>query len=240
MMIRVLVVVMACAMAVSACGKSEQQKQAEEAAKQVEAGAKEVAKAADQAAKEVGKAVEQAGKSSDSAANDAAKGFEAMAKGLGAMVSGAAGDMKTVEPVSFRDLMALFPTLDGWGKGKPTGEKMSSPFKYSNAEVTYTKGDSNIELKLADSGFNQLLFAPFTFLMQAGYEKETQSGYEKSTKIGDQPAYEKWNSDDKSAEITAVINKRFLMSLEGRHLDDMKTLREVATHVDVAKLAAMK
>jgi hypothetical protein len=238
-MTRVLVVVMAGAFALSACGKSEQQKQAEAAAKQVEAGAKEVAKAADQAAKEVGKAVEQAGKSSDAAASDAAKGFEAMAKGLTAMAAGA-GDMKAVEPVSFRDLMALFPTLDGWEKAKPTGEKMSSPFKYSNAEVTYTKGESNIELKLADSGFNQLLFAPFAMLMQAGYEKETQSGYEKSTKIGDQPAYEKWNSDDKNGEITTVINKRFLMTAEGHRLDDIKTLRDAVTHIDLAKLAAMK
>jgi hypothetical protein len=225
-------------MAVSACGKSDQ-KQAEDAAKQVEAGAKQVAKAADQASKEVGKAVEEAGKSSDSAANDAAKGFEAMAKGLGAMAAGA-GDMKAVDTVSFRDLMALFPNLEGWEKAKPTGEKMTSPFKYSNAEVTYTKGESNIELKLADSGFNQLLFAPFAMLMQAGYEKETQSGYEKSTKIGDQPAYEKWNSDDKSGEITTVINKRFLMTAEGRHLDDIKTLRDAVTHIDLAKLAAMK
>jgi hypothetical protein len=237
---RLLLVVVAGAIAVSACGKSEQQKQAEEAAKQVEAGAKQVAKAADDAAKEVGKGADQAAKGSDGAASEAAKGFEAMAKGLGAMVSGGTGDMKPVDPVSFRDLMALFPTLDGWEKSKPTGEKMTSPFRYSNAEVTYTKGNANIELKLADSGFNQLLFAPFALLMQAGYEKETQSGYEKSTKIGDQPAYEKWNTDEKSGEITTVINKRFLMSAEGRHLDDIKTLRDAVTHVDVAKLAAMK
>jgi hypothetical protein len=238
-MTRVFVAVMAVVIAVSGCGTSEQQKQAQEAAKQAETAAKEAGKAAEQAAKEAGKAAEQAAKSGGNAADQTAKGFEAMAKGLGAMIGGA-GDGKAVEPVSFRDLMALFPTLDGWEKSKPTGEKMSSPFKYSNAEVTYTKGDANIELKLADSGFNQLLFAPFAMLMQAGYEKETQSGYEKSTKIGDQPAYEKWNSDDKAGEITTVVNKRFLMTAEGRHLDDIKTLRDVVTHIDIAKLAAMQ
>jgi hypothetical protein len=237
---RALLLAVVGVIAVSGCGKPEQQKQAEEAAKQIEAAAKEAGKAADQVAKEVGKAADQAAKSGEGPANEAAKGFEAMAKGLGAMVTGATGDMKPVDPVGFRDLQALFPALDGWEKGKPTGEKMSAPFRYSSAEVAYTKGDSNIELKLADSGFNQLLFAPFAMMLQAGYEKETQSGYEKSTKIGDQPAFEKWNSDEKSGEITTVINKRFLMSLEGRHLEDIKMLRDVVTHVDVAKLAAMK
>ena len=226
---RFVVLVMAAAIAASACGKSEQQKQAEEAAKQIESASKEAAKA-----------VEDAAKTSGPAANDAAKGFEAMAKGLGAMVNGATGDVKTVEPVSFRELQALFPTLDGWEKGKPTGEKMSAPFRYSNAEVAYSKGDARIELKLADSGFNQLFFAPFAFLMQAGYEKETQDGYEKSTTIAGQPGYEKWNSEEKSGELTTMVGKRFLMSVEGRHLDDIKALRDVVSQIDLAKLAALK
>ena len=77
----------------------------------------------------------------------------------------------------------------GWEKEKPTGEKMTSPFAYSTAEVTYTKGDSRIRLKMADSGFNQLFFAPFTMAMQAGYEKETSDGYEKSA----QAKGRRWN-----------------------------------------------
>jgi len=226
---RLLIVVAAAALATSACGKSEQQKQAEEAAKHIEAAAKEISKAA-----------ESAGKENAQAANDAAKGFEAMAKGFGAMVSGAAGDGKVVEPVSFRDLQALFPALDGWERSKPTGEKVSAPFKYSNAEVTYTKGDSRIELKLADSGFNQLFFAPFAMLMTSGYEKETQDGYEKATKIGGQPGFEKWNSEQKDGELTAMVGKRFLLSVEGRKINDIKQLHDIVGKIDLAKLASLQ
>ena len=225
---RLLLVVVAAALAASGCGKSEQQKQTEEAAKQIEAAAKEVSKAA-----------ESAGKESAQAANDAAKGFEAMAKGFGAMVNGG-GDGKIVEPVSFRELQALFPAVDGWERSKPTGEKVSAPFKYSNAEVTYTKGDARIELKLADAGFNQLFFAPFAMLMQAGYEKETQDGYEKSTKIAGQPGFEKWNSEQKDGELTAMVGKRFLMSVEGRKIDDIKVLHDVVARIDLAKLASLQ
>ena len=91
------------------------------------------------------------------------------------------------------------------------------------------------EVALGGPAYASLLFALFAMLMQAGYEKETQSGYEKSTKICDQPAYGNWNSDDKTGEITTVVNKRFLMTAEGRHLDDIKTLRDVVTHVEIAK-----
>ncbi|MEO7271045.1 MAG: hypothetical protein ABI211_03470 [Vicinamibacterales bacterium] len=228
-MTRLLIVVAAAALAASGCGKSEQQKQAEEAAKHIEAAAKEISKAA-----------ESAGKENAQAANDAAKGFEAMAKGFGAMVSGAAGDGKVVEPVSFRDLQALFPAIDGWERSKPTGEKVSAPFKYSNAEVTYRKGDARIELKLADAGFNQLFFAPFAMLMQAGYEKETQDGYEKSIKISGQPGFEKWNTERQDGELTAMVGKRFLLSVEGRHIDDIKLLHDVVGKIDLAKLAGLQ
>src|SRR5262245_23217676 len=90
---------------VAGCGKSAEEKQQEEAAKQAQAAAQ---------------ATEQA-------AQQAAKGIEALAKGL----SGAGGDMKPVEPVSFREFIALFPELEGWEKEKPTGEKMSMPVSYS-------------------------------------------------------------------------------------------------------------
>jgi hypothetical protein len=156
------------------------------------------------------------------------------------MVSGGSGNAKPVDPVSFRDLQALFPTLDGWEKGKPTGERMTSPFRYSQAEVTYTKGDSRIQLKMADSGFNQLFFAPFALALQAGYEKETSEGYEKSTTIAGQPAFEKWNTESKNGEVTAIVGKRFLVSIEGNDIDDVKALREVVGKIDLAKLAALK
>ena len=113
-----------------------------------------------------------------------------------------------MDPVSFRDLQTLFPDLDGWEKAKPTGERMTAPFQFSQAEVRYRKGNSRLEIKIVDSGFNQLLFTPFTMFMQAGYEKETSSGYEKSTTVGGQPGWEKWNTEGKDGEVNAFVGKR--------------------------------
>jgi hypothetical protein len=220
----ILVVVLMAA----ACGKSKAEKQAEEAQKQ----AAEIQKQAAEAQK-------QSAQTTQDAANQAAKGLEQFAKGLGGMTGGS-GDSKPVEPVSFHDMQALFPDVDGWEKKKPTGEKMSSPFSYSQAEVEYTKGDSRIEMKMVDSGLNQLLLTPYTMFLTAGYEKETSDGYEKSTKVNGQPGWEKWNGSSKNGELSALVNKRFVVTVEGHGIEDNKVLQEFAGKVDMGKVAALK
>jgi type II secretory pathway pseudopilin PulG len=220
---RLAVLILAIATGAAAgCGSSEQQRQQE-------------------AAQQVAKGAEQAAKAAESGAAQAAKGLEQMAKGLESMASGAGGgDTKPVDPVSFRDLQTLFPDLDGWEKAKPTGERMTAPFAFSQAEVRYNKGDARVEIKIVDSGFNQLLFTPFAMFMQAGYEKETSNGYEKSTTVGGQPGWEKWNTEGKDGEVNAFVGKRYILTVEGRNVEDIKVLHDVVGKIDLARLAAMK
>ena len=202
-----------------ACGKSDEEK----AAEQLKQSAEELQKNAGDMQK---------------GAEEMAKGFEAMAKGL---AGGAAdGAVKAVEPVSFRDLQALMPEVGGWERSKPEGEKMTAPFAFSQASVTYKKGDVEIEQKIMDSGFNQVLFAPFAMMMAAGYEKETADGFERSVMINDNPGWEKWDKDTRNGELSVVVAKRFLVQLEGRGLDDVKTLRTVLDQTDLKKLAGLK
>lgn len=216
-MTRLGVLAMAGLLAAGACGKSAEEKQEE-------------------------KQVEQAAKTAESGAAEAARGLEQMAKGLEAMAGGGSGDGSTpaVEPVSFRDMQALFPDLDGWQKGKPTGEKMSSPFKYSQSEVEYTRENSRITLKMVDSGFNQLLLTPYAMFLTAGYEKETADGYEKSTKVNGQPGWEKWDSSGRNGELNALVGKRFLVQIEGQQIEDTKPLHDLAGRIDMAKVSALK
>ena len=215
--------------AVAACGKSEEHKQAEAAAEQV----KEAAEKFDEAAR-------AAASKGDAGTADMAKGLEAMAQGLASAASAVGGDGKTVDPIAFRHLQTVFPNMPGWRRGKPTGEKMTSPVAYSQAEVTYSKGDSEIALKIVDSGFHQLLLAPYSMFLTSGYERETEHGYEKSTRVGDEPGWEKWNATGKSGEVNAVVAKRFLVQAEGRGVDDLAVLHAVIEKTDLGKLASMK
>jgi hypothetical protein len=212
---RFAVMALALSMAVAGCGSSDK-------------------------AEEVAAQAAQAAKSAEQGATQAAKGLEEMAKGLEAMAGAASGGTKPVDPVSFRDLQTFFPDLDGWEKTKPTGERMTVPFSFSQAEVRYTKGDARLEMKIVDSGFNQLLLTPYAMLMQTGYEKETQDGYEKSTTVNGQPGWEKWESESKDGEVNAFVGKRFLLTIEGSNLDDVKVLHEIAGKVDMGKLSALK
>jgi len=204
----------------TACGKSDSEK----------------------AADDVRKASEQMQKGSgdmQKGAEDMAKGFEAMAKGL----AGAAGgdpNVKPVDPVSFKDLQAVMPTLSGWEKQDPTGERMTSPFPFSQASVTFRKGDAEIDQKIMDSGFNQMLFAPFAMFMAAGYEKESQNGYERSVNVGGNPGWERWDKSNRSGELNVVVNKRFLVQVDGHDLDDTKPLHALLDQTDLKKLADLK
>jgi hypothetical protein len=117
---------------------------------------------------------------------------------------------------------------------------MSSPFSFSQASVTYKKGDAEIEQKIMDSGFNQLLFTPFTMFMAAGYEKETADGFERSVNVGGYPGWEKWDKGSKNGELNVVVNKRFLVQVEGHGVDDIKTLHAVLDQTDLKKLASLK
>src|SRR5215471_7963158 len=171
---------------------------------------------------EVKKGAEQVQKSAD----QMAKGLQDMAKGLSGL-SGLDTSQKPVDPVSFRDLQAAFGDISGWEKGKPTGERMTAPVNYSVAKVSYTKGDARIEEEISDSAFNQMLLIPFSMFLTTGYEK--------STKVGEHPGFEKWNDRSKSGELTAIVNKRFIVQVNGHSIPDSKVLQAAMASIDLGK-----
>ena len=177
------------------CGKSEEQQRAEAVAKsaaQAQQGAENVAKNAEAAA----------------------KGMADLASGLSAAFGGDP-NVKPVAPVSFRDLQALLPEPLGWQREKPTGERMTAPVNFAEASVRMMKGDATVTVKITDSALNQILVAPFAMFLAGNYERETDRGYEKSIKIGDNPGFEKWDSETKSGDLTVIVNKRFIVEVDG-------------------------
>ena len=210
---RLVITALTATMFVAACGKSENEK-----------------------------AAEQAAQSAEQASESAAKSLEAMAKGIEQMAAGkpATVDGKPVDPVKFQDLIALLPQLEGWEMQKPTGERMTSPFPTAHAKASYTKDDASIQVEIVDSAFNQLLLTPIAMFLQAGYSQESTSGYEKSTTVNGHPGWEKWNSETKDGEVNALVNKRFLVNIEGNNINDAKVLQEVASKLDFNTLASLK
>jgi hypothetical protein len=215
------VIVVLVALAGAACGQSREEQQAEQQQK-----------AAEQVQKGAGDAVAKG-------AEDIGKGVADLASGLSAAFGGDSS-VKAVDPVSFKELLTVLPDLPGWERGKPTGERMTAPVNYAEASVVLKKGDAEVTTKITDSALNQILVAPFAVMLAGNFERESTEGYEKSIKIGDAPGFEKWNTESKSGDLMVVINKRFIVEVEGRGIDDAQVLRAVLDRVDLKKLASMQ
>lgn len=204
-----------------ACGRSEAERQAELAAAEAQ------------------KAAEAAAKVSEAAGENMAKSMEDFAKAMaGALGTGGGG--KTIEPVTFQALQSTLPEVPGWEKEEPRGQRMTSPVPFSQSEVQYQKGDSRLDVKVVDSGFAPLLIAPWSMMLAVGYSRESTEGYEKAVSVNGQPAFEKWNSESKDGELNILVDKRFLVSIEGDEIADTKILHEVAGRMDFGKFSSLK
>ena len=223
---RMMSVVLVAAMFTGACGKSEEQKQAEQAAEDLKKAAENVAKAAEQA----GTAAAAQG------TTDMAKAMQGFANAL----SGTGADGKPVEPIAFQTLQTHLPQVPGWEMEEPEGERMTMPFPFSQVETKYKKGDARIDAKIVDTGFAQMLIAPWSMMLASGYSQESSRGYEKATTIGGQPAIEKWNKDSKNGELDVLVGKRFMVTIEGHDIDDMKQLKDFASNFNFGAIAAAK
>jgi hypothetical protein len=210
------------------CGKSEQEKQAEklkEAAAQVSAGAQQAAAGAQQAAG-----------GAQQGAQQLAKGLEQFAKGLAQMGQGAAN--ATV--IDFEVLKTLIPELPGWTRGDVKGEQVSMGVKMSKARTSYQKGDSSMTLEIVDTSFNQLLLAPMTVFMAAGYEERSDDGYTRSISLAGAPGFEKWRKQGKDGEVNLLVANRFMVTAEGNNIENIDVLKKAVQTVDLNKLAGMK
>ena len=222
---RLWMLAMVAVVALSACGKSEQQKQAEQAAEDLKKAAETMAAAAEK----------QGTAAAAQGANDMAKAMQSMASALST-----GSDGKAVEPVAFQTLQSHLPKVSGWEMDEPEGERMTMPVPFSQVETKYTKGETRIDAKIIDTGFAQLLMAPWSMMMAAGYSRESSSGYEKSTSLSGNPAIEKWNKSEKNGEIDVLVGKRFMLSLEGHDLADIKQLQDFASNFNLSAIAAAK
>lgn len=225
-----------CAAAIGAtvaCGQSAEQKQAQDAAKQATAAGQQAAAAGQQAA--------AAGQQAASAAQTATSGLAQMAQGLSQMAASMQGkNGQVAPPVDYEQLKALVPDMDGWEKKNVKGEQMSAPFQHSQAEAHYSKGDSTIDLEITDSALNQILIAPISMFLTSGYSERSDDGYKKAAPVKGNPGFEEWQKDSKHAEVTAVVNGRFIVAGTGHNVENPDVVRKLVESVDLAKLGTLK
>ena len=147
-----------------------------------------------------------------------------------------------VETVDFRVLKELLPAnAGGLPRKEVSGERNGAAgFTISTAEGKYANDDESqtIELTIVDGGGTPMMMGLAAWSM-IDMDKEDDNGYERTTKMGDNKAYEKYNQNDKSGEIAVLINKRFVVTVEGRGVT-MDKIKDALNGLDLDKLASLK
>jgi hypothetical protein len=77
-------------------------------------------------------------------------------------------------------------------------------------------------------------------MLAAGYSKESSRGYEKATTVSGHPAIEKWNKESKNGELDVLVGKRFMVTIEGRDVDSIKTVQDFASNFNFGAIASLK
>lgn len=180
---------------------------------------------------------EEAAKAVQAGADSIAEGAANVAKGLGQMAQGAGGK---VEVLPFETLGTALPEVSGWQRGEVTGTSTTFPMPMSQTEATYQNGDAEIEVEIIDTALNQMLFAPFSMYLAGNYSERTSDGYRKGTSIKGEPGFEEVNTPDKTAEITLVVGKRFIVHARGKDVAGIDPVRTVLERMDFGKLTSAK
>ena len=145
-----------------------------------------------------------------------------------------------MDPVSFRDLQTIFPDLDGWEKAEADRRAYDGAVPVLAGRSALPERRSAARDQNCRLGIQSAAVHAVRDVHASGYEKETSTGYEKSTTVGGQPGWEKWNIEGKDGEVNAFVAKRFILTVQGRNVEDIKVLHDVVGKLDLARLAAMK
>jgi hypothetical protein len=229
---KLLTMIVAAAVMSAACGQSETDRQADAAGRAADAAGR----AADAAGRAADKAADTTAKTGAQAANDMAKAMQDVASAFGA----GGADGKKVEPIAFQTLQAHLPKVSGWEMEEPQGQRMTMPVAFSQVEADYRKGDSAIQVTIVDTGFAQMLIAPWSMMLAAGFSNETSDGHQKAVTISGNPAFEEWRSRDKHGTLNILVGKRYMVSLDGRDVADIKDLHQFASAIDLNAIASLK
>lgn len=150
------------------------------------------------------------------------------------------------EPVDFRVLRDILPEeLAGLPRNEFEGEKtqLMGSVGISQARALYLQeaDDSrrNLEVEIKDMG-GVTSFAMFGLpWLLTDMDKETNTGYERTAEIEGHPGYEEYDNSSERGEVAVLVAGRFLVTLEGRHLE-MDAIKDALGDLDLDALEDMK
>ena len=151
------------------------------------------------------------------------------------------------ESVNWKPLSKILPeSIDGMESSEIEGGTFktadpSSPsgqYSYSSVSRTYKSDAKQIKITIMDSGYNQMLLAPFMM----AYEYDGPQGYMKSTEVDGHNAKEmvELKGDEvKSAQLMVAVKDRVLLMFEAKKGATMDDLKAQSSKIDYAKIESL-
>lgn len=144
---------------------------------------------------------------------------------------------KPVEPVNWRELIPFLIDIPNWeAEGDAEGRSMTmGNFKISQAERSYTSNDKSLDIDITDGGYIPMVYAGIKMAMN--FEIDTSEEYVKKITIKGFPGVEKYNYENKEAEVMILVADRFLVILDGSPFKDTSELKAIAEILDLEGIA---
>ena len=147
---------------------------------------------------------------------------------------------RTATAVGFEQLVPVLPEVEGWTRSTPRGEQVSAGVPMSRASARYEQGEAIVDVEVLDSAFHELVLAPISAYLTAGFAERMTHGYRKAAAINGQPGFEEWNGTTRRAQVTVVVADRFIVTATGRNVENADAPRAIVQKLGLTSLARLK
>ena len=147
---------------------------------------------------------------------------------------------RTAAAVGFEQLVPVLPDVDGWTRSTPRGEQVSAGVPMSRASARYEQGEAIVDVEVLDSAFHELVLAPISAYLTAGFAERMTHGYRKAAAINGQPGFEEWNATTRRAQVTVVVAGRFIVNATARNVESADAPRAIVEKIGLTQLAGLK
>jgi len=171
--------------------------------------------------------------------SDADRGVAAPRRGAGGAQAGAAS-AASAGLVGHARLEAFVPKVAGWRAGPVAAADVALPAPASHVRATFTSASAQIDLELTDTGGDPAYVQALSTVAGTDFHQEAPNGYMKGTTVAGFPAVEQFNHDDQLAEVTVLINRRFIVHASGSGIAGIAPVQEFVSHIDLGGIGALR
>jgi hypothetical protein len=137
-------------------------------------------------------------------------------------------------------LARLLPEPNDWTRGDVASAEVDLPAPASHAAASYTRGDARIDVEITDTGGDAEYLEATQQIAGTNFDRVSDNGYIRGARVRGSPAVESWNHVDRLAEITVLVDQRFVVHASASGLDGIEALRSFVEAISLAEISALR